>query len=189
MAGVKDDARAKVLPASRGTRLSDWNLRESIRHNGVLNPVVYHRGELIDGKRRLHICQCLRISVRKISIDDPTLAARHLWAEHPKRAYQLFAPKGSPSVSTLVRLFACPRSEMPDRDEVRNQLSTGAAKLKADRSIARLPAVDVPRIELQRAHATCRERGVTLSAALKGFIRYLAAENSSLTAGEAAGGE
>jgi len=181
LASVKNDCRARVLPASRGHALSDWSLRESIRREGLLEPVLYHRGRIIDGKRRRYVCQCLRIPLRTVAIDDPELAAKRLWVYHPQRAYRLFAPPGKPSRAKLAALFGCPPSEIPTIDQARDKLHSGQRRLERNRTIARLPAVDVPRVELTRAHAACRERGVTLSAAIRGLVRYLAAESSEPT--------
>src|SRR5690606_8480319 len=98
--------RALLLPEARAQRLTDWDLRESIRNLGLLTPVLMYRGELLDGARRTQLCRALKVPVRATATDDRIEAARWLWAHHPRRAWSRFVADNDRRVS-IASLFGC----------------------------------------------------------------------------------
>lgn len=168
------EVRASFFAETRGHKFSNYELRDSLRTIGQLEPLVTHRGHLIDGARRRYTLQCLRKSERVIEIASPTDAARYLWAHHPQRAYRMFAPEGARR-HQLQTLFGCAISELPTAQELRDY-EHASHRQRRNPELARLPSIQVPRAQLQAAHEAARAHGITLSAAVKGVVRYLAEE-------------
>lgn len=170
---MKDDNRSKILPEARDHYLTPWELRESIRRFGVRQPALLHRGDVLDGRRRMLCCQGLGIQCPKISLDRTLDAARELWLRHPRRAYQRFAPPGRPRRATLAVLFGCNIREIPTAQQAVDQLRQRERRA----AMSSLPRIELPRSELQRAHAAARHRGITLTSAIRGLVAYLASES------------
>lgn len=166
--------RAQTLPETRGHVFSDWELRESLRRHGVLQPVLQYRGELIDGFRRVALCRRLQLAAPPVhDVGDTIEAARILWHSHPRRAYERFAELlcgRKPRHSQLVYAFGCSPGEIFVADVVRGKTR------RRKQASARLPGVECDATLLRQAHARCRERGIFLSGALRGVVEYLARE-------------
>jgi len=168
------DVRRESLPPTIGRTYSTHALRESLRLVGPKHPALYFNGDCIDGRRRLELGAVLRIKVPTIEVRDRIQAARELWHFHPQRAYDLFAPRNATRVQ-LISLFGCEESELPTP-----KTAWGRVRRKP-RSIAGTPkavtpVVQLPRELLDQAHAVCRSRGISLSAAIRGLVDYLAAQ-------------
>jgi len=169
------DVRRESLPTSIGREYSEHRLRESLRLVGAKHPALYFNGECIDGRRRLELGARLRIEVPTVEVRDRIQAARELWLCHPRRAYDLFAPRNANRVQ-LIALFGCDESEIPT-------VGTAWARVKRKpRSVAGTakavtPVVTLPRELLDQAHAVCRSRGISLSAAIRGLVDFLAKQD------------
>lgn len=85
-------------------------LRESIRLHGMILPVYYHNGRVLDGSRRGPAALQVGLIPRQQTIDDPVLAARLLWSLHPDRALREFASNLQPMAA--ARLFDCRPSQI-----------------------------------------------------------------------------
>lgn len=178
--------RAEVLPETNGHKWSDYALAESIRNNGVLVPVIWYDGQLIDGSRRLDVCGQLERECPSRTITDRVEAARVLWSMHPRRAYQRFAPKGWTSVSSLASLFGVRTIDIPTAEQVRDYLHARSRLRKTReclraRNVRHTPPVQVDASVYVQAQAYCRREGITLSALLRGTIEWAAdRENAEL---------
>ncbi len=181
---VSAKKRAEVLPSTNGHKWSDYALRESIRNGGVLTPVLWHRGELLDGKRRLDACGELGIQCPSVTVDDTTEAARMLWAAHPRRAYERFAPRGWASVASLASLFGVRTIDIPTAEAVRNHRhARSRARKRRDylqgRALRHTPPIQVEASTYALARAYCAREGITLSALLRGTIAWAAEREQS----------
>lgn len=164
--------RALLLPASRGHRLTDWDLRESIRHLGLLQPLFFYRGELADGSRRRYLCKVLRLPVRRVDCEDRIEAARFMWQHHPQRAWKMFAQEGDRPVN-LAHLFGCSLADIPRAEQLRDFKHKGRSSKTAGTERQALPNIVVPRDQLAAAKQLCKERGTTLSACVRRLIAAL----------------
>lgn len=170
-------SRAEMLPDTVQKVLSDWDLRQSFVKVGQLSPVMFHRGELLDGARRLSILAGLQIDPTVVHIDDRIEAARTLWRVHPRRAYQKFAPvRGRIRVAELVILFGCNVSEIPSAREVANARRVSTRPKNSD-VLASTPPVPVPRASYLRAKDACRKNGTSLSAMIRFMMHQCAGED------------
>lgn len=68
-------------------------LVENVREHGVLLPVYYFDGRVLDGNRRALAGLQLGIPFERVVLDDAEAAARVLWSLHPERAHSQFAAK------------------------------------------------------------------------------------------------
>lgn len=164
--------RSEALPATIGRVYSTARLRESLRLVGPKHPAMYFAGECIDGRRRLELGEVLRITIPTVEIRDRIQAARELWLVHPRRAYELFAPRNA-TRNQLVALFGCEPGELP------TVKAAWARRRRRPRTVAGTeravtPVVQLPRELLEQAHAVCRARGISMSAAIRGLVEYLA---------------
>lgn len=166
------DARAECLPEIIGREYSTERLRKSLRTVGPKFPALYFAGECIDGRRRLQLARSLRIDVPVLDIPTRLQAARELWVLHPRRAYELFAPPRA-RISELLFLFDCDASELPNPNTAWAKTRRGPRNVKGT-SNAVTPAVVVPRDLLRSAQAVCKSRGISMSAAIRGLVEYLA---------------
>lgn len=172
--GMKD--RAVLLPESRVSRLSNWVLRERIRRNGQLVPVLYWRNELLDGERRLRLCDILHLEPVVVYADSEQDAARRLWEHHPRRAWERFVRERM-HPRRIAWLFGCELSEIPTRFQLRDHLNRERRqRFVHGTERAALPGVVVARVELEKAHAACKANGTTLSAQLRQLVQQLASD-------------
>lgn len=101
-------------------------LRESIRTLGQLVPIVLHRGEVIDGRKRLAACRALGIEPQTITLADEADPAENAIALNLLR--QHYSPSQRAAfVSTLATLTKADASRM------RHALATDNCPLQSDR--------------------------------------------------------
>lgn len=166
------DVRSEALPEAIGKTYSTQQLRQSLRLVGAKQVALYHCGELIDGRRRLKLAKSLRIEVPTIEIRSRIQAARELWRLHPRRAYELFAPQRA-RIIELATLFDCDPDEIPTSEQAWFKTRRRPRKIAGtDRGAT--PVVLVDRAQLKAAQAVCKQRGISMSAAIRGLVEYLA---------------
>lgn len=170
------DRRAELLPLSKGHNWTDWQLRESALHTGPINPVLWHRGELLDGRRRLDVAAALGIDWPVLSIDDETTAARHLWLVHPRRAYVRFRPRGWTRRVQLCNLFGCALDEIPTALQVRDRHHARHRKRntrrQAELGVTHVTPVEVDAVAYARAKQWAKDNGTTITALVRGLVAW-----------------
>jgi hypothetical protein len=170
--GVAISDRALLLPEARAHRLTDWDLRQSLRNLGQTTPVLLYRGRLLDGGRRTQLCRALRLQVRATATDDRIEAARWLWAHHPRRAWLEFVEPGARRVA-VAALFGCSLADLPSAEQLRDLRHT-RTRITEGTDRQRLPSIICDRHIVQAAQRTCAQRGIKLSAAIRSLVEQLA---------------
>lgn len=101
-------------PQKNADLWAEWVLSASIRTCGIVVPVLYYRGELLDGSRREAIARASGCSCPRLDLTSETQAARLLWRTHPARAWRRWVRPGMRR-EVIADLFGVDVSDLPDR--------------------------------------------------------------------------
>lgn len=106
--------RATGKQQQNSEQWADWVLSASIRQCGIVVPVLYHRGSLLDGARRMALASEQGLECPRVDIDSEVQAARMLWRLHPERAWRRWVRVGQRR-ELIADLFGVPVWALPDR--------------------------------------------------------------------------
>lgn len=101
-------------PEKNAELWAEWVLSASIRQCGILIPVLYYRGELLDGSRRETLSRSIGCACPRLDLTSETQAARLLWRVHPARAWRRWV-RPAMRRELIADLFGVDTAELPDR--------------------------------------------------------------------------
>lgn len=120
-------AIADISAASPDMPATDFAaLRESIATLGQLVPIVLHRGEVIDGRKRLAACQALGIAPKTVALADEADPASHAVALNTLRTH--YSPSQCAAFASILTTLSSADGPM-----VRDARRSGRNSCEIDR--------------------------------------------------------